>query len=124
MSKPVPNSIDEISEADWSQTPESVKRLVQSLLGRIEQVERQAEELRAEVATLQEQVKRNSKSSSQPPSQDSAKGFKPKVKRTGNKKARGAQWGHEGHETTYIRWRRARAATITIQSAVSNAKHR
>lgn len=70
MSERVPNQNDEISEADWAQTPESVKRLVQSLMGRIEQVERQSEELRAEVATLQEHVKRNSKNSSKPPSQD------------------------------------------------------
>ena len=99
MSESVPNAIEEISEADWSQTPESVKRLVQSLLGRIEQLERQGEELRAEIATLQEQVKRNSKNSSKPPSQDIAKGFKPKVKRTESKKARGAQFGHAGHPT-------------------------
>jgi len=99
MREPVPNPVDEISEADWSQMPESVKRLVQRLLRRIEQLERQNEELRAEIATLQEQVKRNSKNSSQPPSQDIAKGRKPKAKRTGSKKARGAQSGHEGHET-------------------------
>lgn len=99
MSECVPNQNEEISEAEWGQTPESVKRLVQSLVRRIEQVERQSEELRAEVATLQEQVKRNSKNSSKPPSQDIAKGFKPKEKREGSPKAQGAQFGHEGHES-------------------------
>lgn len=34
MSENVPNAIEEISEEDWAQTPESVKRLVRSLLGR------------------------------------------------------------------------------------------
>ncbi len=48
MSQNVPNPLDEISEADWAQTPSSVKRLVWSLLGRIEQLERQYEELKAE----------------------------------------------------------------------------
>jgi transposase len=50
MSQNVPNRLDEISEADWAQTPESVKQLVRSLLGRIEQLERQYEELKAENA--------------------------------------------------------------------------
>lgn len=52
MSQNVPNPLDEISKADLKQTPESVKRLVGSLLGRIEQVERQYEELKAENALL------------------------------------------------------------------------
>ena len=96
MSKNVPNQLDEIKEADWAQTPESVKRLVRSLLGRIEQVERQYEELKAENALLREQVKQNSQNSSKPPSQDLSKGFKAKEKKP--KRKRGAQFGHEGHE--------------------------
>jgi transposase len=90
---------EEISEADWAQTPESVKRLVRSLLGRIEQLERQYEELKAENALLREQVKQNRQNSSKPPSQDIQKGFKPKEKQTKKQgKQRGAQFGHEGHE--------------------------
>ena len=96
MSQNVPNPLDEISKADWAQTPESVKRLVGSLLGRIEQVERQYEELKAENALLREQVKQNSQNSSKPPSQDLSKGFKAKEKKPKGK--RGAQFGHEGHE--------------------------
>ncbi len=94
MSENVPN---EISEEDWAQTPESVKRLVRGLLGRIEQLERQYEELKAENAVLREQVKRNSKNSSRPPSQDVSTGFKPKEKKAKGKQ-RGAQFGHKGHE--------------------------
>jgi hypothetical protein len=97
MSQNVPNPLDEISEADWAQTPSSVKRLVWSLLGRIEQLERQYEELKAENAVLLEQVKRNSKNSSKPPSQDVSSWFKPKEKKAKGKQ-RGAQFGHEGHE--------------------------
>lgn len=97
MNENAPNPIDEISEADWMQTPESVKRLVRSLLGRIEQLEQQYEELKAENAVLREQVKRNSKNSSKPPSPDIEKRFKTKEKKAKGKQ-RGAQLGHEGHE--------------------------
>lgn len=96
MNENVPKPIEEISKEDWAQTPESVKRLVRSLLGRIEQLERQYEQLTAENAVLLEQVKRNSKNSSKPPSQDVSKGFKKEKKAKG--KQRGAQFGHEGHE--------------------------
>lgn len=92
MIQNVPNPLDEISEADLKQTPESVKRLVWSLLGRIEQLERQYEELKAENAVLLELVLRNSKNSSTPPSQDVSKGFKPKEKKALVKAARGTIW--------------------------------
>lgn len=97
MSENVPTRIEEISDSDWAQTPESVKR---SLLGRIEQLERQYEELQAENAMLREQLQRNSQNSSKPPSQDLRKGFKPKEKK-GNGKSRGAQFGHEGYEQKF-----------------------
>lgn len=104
MEENSPNSINEISQADWGKTPESVKRLVANLIGQIEQLvnrieplERQYEELKAENQLLKEQIKQNSKNSSKPPSQDMGKGFKPKPKQAGKKKP-GAQPGHEGHE--------------------------
>lgn len=98
MEENSPNSIDEISQADWKKTPESVKRLVRGLIGRIEQLELQYEELKAENQLLREQVKQTSQNSSKPPSQDmSKKGFKPKEQKKSGKK-RGAQPGHEGHE--------------------------
>jgi Transposase IS66 family/Family of unknown function (DUF6444) len=52
-----PNFLTEITETDWEKTPESVKKLI----ARLEQ----------RIAALEEQVKRNSKNSSQPASQDS-----------------------------------------------------
>lgn len=91
------NLIEEISQADWEKTPESVKRLVKNWIGRIEQLEQQYEELKAQNQLLKEQVKQNSKNSSKPPSQDVSKGFKVKEKQESGKK-RGAQPGHEGHE--------------------------
>jgi len=66
-----------------------VKRLVGSLVERIGSAE-------ATQQGLQEQVKRNSQNSSQPPSQDAPKGFKANPKKKSGK-AGGGQAGHEGH---------------------------
>lgn len=99
MSEPVAASIEQISDSDWAQTPESVKRY---LLERIEQLERQYEELKAENVMLREQIGRNSQNSSKPPSQDQRQGFKPKAKPEKEKKnLRGAQLGHDGHEAKF-----------------------
>lgn len=85
-----PNAfLSEISAEDWANTPESVKQLVQRLLERIEALE-------AGQQSLQEQIQRNSKNSSQPPSQDSPKGFKATPKKKDGKR-RGGQPGHSGH---------------------------
>jgi transposase len=91
-----------ISAIDWAATPVNVQTL---LLRLIEQMEQQAEQivalqaeivlLKAENATLREQVSRNSGNSSQPPSTD--KGFKVSRKsKSGGR--RGGQPGHPGHE--------------------------
>jgi hypothetical protein len=94
-------SINDVSQADWDKTPESVKRLVANLIEqfarRVEQLESQYQELKAENQLLKEQVQQNSSNSSKPPSQDRGKGFKPKERKQGSKK-RGGQPGHEGHE--------------------------
>jgi transposase len=104
MSKTSPNSIDDISPADWNKTPESVKRLVKNLIGQISQrigaLEEQCSELKAENQLLKEQIKLNSKNSSKSPSQDLSKGFKPKPKEQGKKKL-GGQPGHKGHERPF-----------------------
>ena len=108
-------SIPTVSEADWEKTPSSVKTLVLSLVTRVEELENQFEELRAENTQLRaentqlraenaqlraenellkEKLQRNSQNSSQPPSEDKAKGFKPKKPRSG--RSRGGQLGHPG----------------------------
>jgi transposase len=97
MTENLPSSIDKVSQADWDKTPESVKQLAQSLIGRIEQLEGKYETLKAENQLLKEQVKQTSQNSSKPPSQDNSKGFKAKEKQQGKKKP-GGQPGHMGHE--------------------------
>lgn len=94
-------SISTVSESDWEKTPSSVKALVESLVSRVEALENQFEELRAENAQLRaenellkEKLQRNSQNSSQPPSEDKAKGFKPKKSRS--RRPRGGQSGHAG----------------------------
>ena len=89
MENQPPNILAEISDADWQSTPKSVKQLVGKLMERIVALEQRQEH-------LEELLKRNSKNSSQAPSQDASQGFKPKAKATEPKK-RGAQAGHEGH---------------------------
>lgn len=90
MEKQPPKCLAEISDADWETTPKSVKQLVGQLLERIVALEEQQQH-------LEEQLQRNSKNSSQPPSQDEPQGFKPKFKEEG-KKSRGGQAGHKGHQ--------------------------
>lgn len=97
MKESSPTPMAQISAADWEKTPESVKRLVKNWVERIEQLERQYEELQAENQLLKEQVKQNSKNSSKPPSQEVSKGFKAKKPNKSGQK-RGAQAGHEGHQ--------------------------
>jgi len=90
MEKQPPKCLAELAAADWENTPESVKRLVGQLLERIVALEERQQ-------SLEEQLQRNSKNSSQPPSQDEPQGFKPKPQEQ-SKKRRGAQAGHQGHQ--------------------------
>jgi transposase len=91
-----------ISASDWAATPVNVQTLLLRLIERMEAQASQIEALQAEIvllkaenATLREQVSRNSGNSSQPPSTD--KGFK--VSRKGKSGgSRGGQAGHPGHE--------------------------
>ena len=85
-----------VSDADWAQTPESVKALVMSLLERLEKLESEVSRLSAENALLKEQIKTNSQNSSLPPSQDKFKGFKARATNSKGRK-RGGQPGHEGY---------------------------
>lgn len=97
MEEPLAYSIEQISQADWERTPLSVRQVVEELTRRINQLDAEQQQLRGAYELLQEQVKQNSTNSSQPPSKDRVKGFKPNRKPKSGKK-HGGQMGHEGHE--------------------------
>jgi transposase len=77
------------SQREWAQTPQAVREFVLALVARVQ-------ELEAEVSALREQVNRNSRNSSKPPSSDGP-GVPPKPrKRAKGKRKRGGQPGHKG----------------------------
>ena len=80
----------ELGAADWSGTPLSVQQLVLSLWS-----ENQA--LKKRLSLVEEQIKQNSQNSSRPPSGDGF-GQKKVEKNIGEKRTRGGQQGHRGHE--------------------------
>jgi hypothetical protein len=83
MLEEIPSLLTQITTEDWERTPVSVKAWVMGLTQSIE-------ELKEQIAQLQEQVNRNPGNSSQAPSQAGEKGFKAKAKAKSGKK-RGAQ---------------------------------
>jgi transposase len=92
MEKTVPELMAEISPEDWEKVPASVINLIQELVRRMDRLEKEVAELRAENASLKEQVSRTSANLSQPPSKNPI-GFKPSRKK-GSGKSHGGQAGH------------------------------
>ena len=84
-----------VSDADWEQTPVSVKRLVEVLIERLVYQEQQNQKIQADIEWLKEKLTRDSGNSSLPPSSDKKKQTYPKRERSGKK--RGGQPGHELH---------------------------
>jgi transposase len=71
MSEPLHLLGQQLTPADWSATPESVKwSILVQLSQQINQLEQANQQLRTRVTELEERLNRNSKNSSQPPSQD------------------------------------------------------
>jgi transposase len=74
---------------EWAQTPKAVQDFVLSLLARIQTLE-------ADLADLREQVNKNSRNSSRPPSSDGP-GVSAKARKSAkSKRKRGGQKGHKG----------------------------
>lgn len=96
MEKTVPELMADISPEDWEKVPASVFTLIQELVRRMDRLEKEVTELRAENVLLKEQVARTSANSSQPPSKNPL-GFKP-ARKKGSGKSCGGQEGHQGHE--------------------------
>lgn len=98
-----------ITIQDWKATPNSVQTLVETLLAavaemqqmmaelhkQIEEQQKQVEQQQKRINQLEEQVGRNSRNSSQPPSSDRPDVKKPPPKAKGEQK-RGGQPGHKG----------------------------
>jgi transposase len=96
MEKTVPELIAAITPEEWAQVPVSVLELIHELVRRMDKLEQEMGQLRAENELLKEQLARNSANSSQPPSKNPLT-FKPNRKEPTGKK-RGGQIGHIGHE--------------------------
>jgi transposase len=96
MEKPVSELIESISREEWAQVPDSVCKLIEELVRRIDNIEQNMAALREENDLLKEQVARTSANSSQPSSKNRLD-FKPNRKEISGKK-RGGQIGHIGHE--------------------------
>ena len=77
------------SQREWAQTPLAVQEFVLALIARVQ-------ELEAEVSALHEQVNRNSRNSSKPPSSDGPDAPPKPRKRAKSKRKRGGQPGHKG----------------------------
>ena len=96
MEKTVPELKAAISPEEWAQVPDSVLKLIEELVRRMDVVEQKMIQLQTENELLKEQLARTSANSSQPPSKNPLT-FKPNRKEPTGKK-RGGQIGHIGHE--------------------------
>lgn len=85
----------DISAQDWDATPQSVQRLVYTLLANVEQMQQALGQMQARVSQLEEQVGKNSRNSSKPPSSDPPSVKKPPPKVKGERKP-GGQPEHPG----------------------------
>ena len=92
-------SIPGIDADDWEQTPVSVRKVVEQLVLKVEQIEQleqRLKELEIENQQLREKSNRTSKNSHSPPASDPPNLQKDKKKKPRGKK-RGGQPGHQGH---------------------------
>ena len=78
-----------VSDEEWARTPASVRALVEALFARVARLEK-------EVADLREQLGKNSRNSSKPPSSDPP-GTSTPPQSKGSKRKRGGQKGHTKH---------------------------
>lgn len=91
-----------ITAKEWAATPENVQGLVYALLAVVEdtqqtvtQLQRQITQLQGRISQLEEQVGKNSRNSSQPPSSDPP-GLKRPPPQAKGQRQRGGQKGHRG----------------------------
>ncbi len=95
MSHPQRSPVESLAEAEWDALPAKVQAVITGLVDENRQ-------LRLAVGKLQEQLRRNSHNSSQPPSQDKP-GQKPVEEESAQRaRRRGGQTGHVGRGRTLV----------------------
>ena len=95
MNSPQESPIESLSEAEWASLSPHVQAVVIGLV-------KENRQLRLTISKLEEQVRRNSQNSSQPPSQDKA-GQKPVQEETTRpRRRRGGQPGHRGRSRALV----------------------
>jgi transposase len=90
------------SEADWLTTPQPVRRYVQSLEQRVEQLEKSVSQLLQRVEQLESRLNQNSQNSNKPPSSDPPY-QRPAREVRKSKRRRGGQKGHKGHRQQMLK---------------------
>jgi transposase len=92
MSQQQLSPVKQLSDAEWAALPAHGQAVVLELLEEVRQ-------LKLQVSQLQEQLRRNSHNSSQPPSQDKPEPKQPnEADQPVRQRRRGGQVGHAGHE--------------------------
>lgn len=64
------SELPEVSDDDWAKTPASARHLVASLVARVALLDARVVKQDREIAALREQIGKNSRNSSKPPSSD------------------------------------------------------
>jgi transposase len=90
------------SEADWLATPQPVRRYVQDLEQRIEQLEVSVLQLLQRIEQLESRLNQNSQNSNKPPSSDPPY-QRPAREVRKSKRRRGGQKGHKGHRQQMLK---------------------
>lgn len=93
MKEAIAQALEEITDAEWEQTPASVKRLLELLLDEQKQMGARLKELEDRQALLKERVEQHSQNSSRPPSKDGLGQAKPPAQSQSGQR-RGGQKGH------------------------------
>ncbi|MBK8129167.1 MAG: hypothetical protein IPK53_09680 [bacterium] len=86
-----------ISDQDWKATPTSVQTAVYMLLRVVDELQQAVAQSQKRISQLEEQVGKNSRNSSMPPSSNPLNMKKPPAKVKEKRKA-GGQPGHVGHD--------------------------
>lgn len=97
MAEAIEIAENQIPEVDWEVTPASVKALVTQQATVNAGLRAQMGQLSERIAHLEEQLSKNSKNSSKPPSSDGFGPPPPAAKGKGKLRQRGGQPGHPGH---------------------------